>query len=133
MGELRASGASNPNESCAPCRIHFVIQEATSLLQEQTTNREKEKKNAYFHRPQRTTSPSSQGRGASTTIFPQSCDPCQNVVPRCCHPRTLHDRAEDGEEGVTAWRRRRRWWSRRENSSFDVLFFTLQCNQLQFW
>merc|ERR1711971_1275295 len=99
--------------------------------------RARNKKNAYLHCPQkkRTTSASSQGRGASTAIIPPCCDLCQNVVPRRFHPRTLHDRAEDGEEGELTAGRRRRWrwcWRRRENSSFDVLFYTLQCfNQIQ--
>merc|ERR1711971_481502 len=73
--------------------------------------RARNKKNAYLHCPQnqRKTSASSQGRGASTAILPPCCDLCQNVVPRRFHPRTLHDRAEDGEEGkLTACRQRRR-------------------------
>merc|ERR1711994_926215 len=62
-----------------------------------------------------------QGGGAAPAQLPQSGDLRQDVVPRCRHPRPLFARPQDGQEGVTAWQPR----SKRENSFFDVLFYTL--------
>merc|ERR1712142_186839 len=99
-----------------------------------TNEKQRERnKNVHFHPPQkqRTAAKSSQGGGATTAIIPPCRDLCQDFVRRRRPPRTLHDRTEDGEEGVTAWqwsRWRSRWQSRwrsrcrrsiRENSYFD--------------
>merc|ERR1712080_706137 len=89
-------------------------------------------KNVHFNPPQkqRPTPQSSQGCGATTPFLPPCRHLCQDFVRWCRHPRTLHDRTKDGEEGVTAWQ-----WSRcrskRENSYFDVFIYTMQCNQMQ--
>merc|ERR1712210_157669 len=98
------------------------------LLGEQTTSRNK---NVHFHHPQkqRTTPSASQSSGSSSALLSPCSDLRQDFVPRRRHPRTLHDRTEDGEEGVTAWRSG--WGGKRENSFFDVLFYTWQCNQMQ--
>merc|ERR1711962_606460 len=63
-----------------------------------------------------------QGGGAAPSQLPPSGDLRQDVVPRCRHPRSLLARPQDGQEGVTAWQPRS---GKRENSSFDVLFYTL--------
>merc|ERR1711936_1496081 len=92
---------------------------------------ERRNKNVHLHHPQkqRTAPQPSQGGGASTAVLSPCCDLCQDFVRWRCHPRALHDRTEDGEEGVTAWRSRRRWI--RENSYFDVFIHTTQCNKMQ--
>merc|ERR1711872_1213980 len=54
--------------------------------------------------------------------LPQSGDLRQDVVPRRRHSRPLLTRPQDGQEGVTTWQPRS---GKRENSSFDVLFYTL--------
>merc|ERR1712055_47851 len=110
-------------------RSHFVTLGATRLAR-RTNNKQRERnKNVHFHRSQkqRTTSQSSQGSGASTSVLPPGRDLCQDFVHWRRHPRTLHDRTEDGEEGVTAWRSR--WRGKRENSSF-VLFNYMQSKQM---
>merc|ERR1712109_92206 len=71
--------------------------------------------------------------GAAPSQLPQSGDLRQDVVPRCRHPRPLLARPQDRQEGVTAWQPRS---DKRENSSFDVLFYTLwyhcqRCIQIQ--
>merc|ERR1712154_28341 len=85
---------------------------------------EKRNKNVHFHHPQkqRTKPQPSQGGGASTAVLSPCRHLCQDFVRWRRHPWTLHDRTEDGEEGVTAWRSR--WRGIRENSSFDVLSYT---------
>merc|ERR1712013_264911 len=74
-----------------------------------------------------------QGGGAAPSQLPQSSDLRQDVVPRRRHPRPVLARPQDGQEGVTAWQPRS---GKRENSSFDVLFYTLwqhrqRCIQIQ--
>merc|ERR1712004_772652 len=63
-----------------------------------------------------------QGGGADPSQLSQSGDLRQDVVPRCRHPRSLLARPQDRQEGVTAWQPRS---GKQENSSFDVLFYTL--------
>merc|ERR1712062_314906 len=99
----------------------------TSLLAEQT----KRKKNAHLDcsQKQRTTPQSSQSSGSTSAELSPGGDLRQDLVPWRRHPRALHDRPEDGEEGMTAWQSRR--WRERENSSFGVLSYILQCDQMQ--
>merc|ERR1712113_354179 len=102
-------------------RSHFVIIEAASKLREQTKSC---KKKVHLLSPQnRQPEPEpGQGGGAAPSQLPQSGDLRQDVVPRRRHPRPLLARPQDGQEGVTAWQPRS---GKRENSSFDILFYTL--------
>merc|ERR1712088_670348 len=61
---------------------------------------EKRNKNVHFHHPQkqRTKPQPSQGGGASTAVLSPCRHLCQDFVRWRRHPRTLHDRTEDGEE-----------------------------------
>merc|ERR1712012_747076 len=83
----------------------------------------RKKKNVHLLSPQnRQPEPDpGQGGGATPAQLPQSGDLRQDVVPRRRHPRSLLARPQDDQEGVTAWQPRS---GKRENSSFDVLFYT---------
>merc|ERR1711936_1557745 len=127
---VTCQAASNPNKSCG-AQITFH-QSWGSFVARRTNNKQKIKnKNVHFNPPQkqRPTPQPSQGGGPTTPFLPPCRDLCQDFVRWRCHPRTLHDRTEDGEEGVTAWRSRCR--SKRENSYFDVFIHTTQCNKMQ--
>merc|ERR1711990_1127069 len=95
---------SYPNKSCCAAQITF--------RQPRRTNNKKgeRNKNVHFHPPQkqRTAPQPSKGGGASTAVLSPCRDLRQDLVRWRRHPWTLHDRTEDGEEGVTAWQSRRR-------------------------
>merc|ERR1712156_666355 len=104
-------------------RSHFVIIEAVSKLGEQTKSCKKKNNVHLLCSQNRQPEPEpGQVSGAAPSQLPQSGDLRQDVVPRRRHPRPIFARPQDGQEGVTAWQPRS---GKRENSSFDVLFYTL--------
>merc|ERR1712037_572688 len=80
-------------------RSHFVTLAATRLARRRNKKERGRNKNVHFHpsQKQRTTPPTSQGGGASSALLSPCSDLRQDFVPRRRHPRTLHDRTEDGE------------------------------------
>merc|ERR1711962_1532285 len=114
-------------------RSHFVIIEAASKLREQSKSCKKKVPLLSPQNRQPEPDPGRQGGGAAPSQLPQSGDLRQDVVPRRRPPRPILARPQDGQEGVTAGQPRS---GKRENSSFDVLFYNLwqhcqRCIQIQ--
>merc|ERR1712156_1097784 len=94
------------------------------LLSSENKIKAAKKKNVHLLCPQNRQPEPEPGQvsGAAPSQLPQSGDLRQDVVPWRRPPRPVLARPQDGQEGVTAWQPRS---GKRENSSFDVLFYTL--------